>query len=306
MKLCCREDGSFHILHFTDLHWTVGTPQDIRTARFLAQAIAAERPDLIVLTGDIFDKLLAADPARALLDVLAPITASGIPWAFAFGNHEHESPLPDCKILSIISSSPNSLNDENSYYYSIPIYASPEDTIPVNVIYMLDSGAKTQEPFGGSAWFDEEQMEWYQAESDTYTRINGGAPIPSVAFFHIPLPEYREVWYTHVCYGEKRSSISSPKINVGMFSRIYLQRDIRWIFVGHNSMNDFYGKLHGVCLGYTRTGGYTKGEEGFPRGGRVIRLKKDHMDTWQRLDDGSVYRPEKHLPCPAEMECFLE
>ena len=33
---------------------------------------------------------------------------------------------------------------------------------------------------------------WYVESSVGYTERNGGKPLPSLAFFHIPFPEYNE------------------------------------------------------------------------------------------------------------------
>lgn len=298
MKLCYRPDGTFKILQLTDLHWTTGTEDDQKTRSFLKRVIRQENPDFIALTGDVIDKKLAEYPAEALNDVLRPVAESGVPWAMAFGNHEHEAAIDDQKVISILASLPNSLCSAEKTDYVLPVYGGQDDSVPKNLIYMLDSGAKTTEPFGGSAWFTREQIDWYCRQSDRYTQLNGGSPLPSVAFFHIPMPEHRELWYFHPCYGNKNSTISSPKINTGLFAAMYLQRDVKAIFVGHNAMNDFYGFLNGICVGHTRTGGYSKGDPAIPRCARAVLLDggPGPWKTWQRLDDGSVALTGEHPP----------
>ena len=37
-----------------------------------------------------------------------------------------------------------------------------------------------------------DQINWYRQQSAAYKAQNGGQPLPALAFFHIPLPEYNE------------------------------------------------------------------------------------------------------------------
>ena len=49
------DDGSFTIVQFTDLHWHDGTGLDVRTASLMEMVLDDERPDLVVLTGDVLE-----------------------------------------------------------------------------------------------------------------------------------------------------------------------------------------------------------------------------------------------------------
>ena len=51
-----------------------------------------ERPDLVVLTGDVVGGYDSRDPADGMRRVAAAIETRGVPWAFAFGNHDDEGP----------------------------------------------------------------------------------------------------------------------------------------------------------------------------------------------------------------------
>ena len=55
--------------------------------RALVEAIKAQNPDAVLLSGDIFDDRLPDDNAKAFLTAIA----RGIPCFYAFGNHEHWS-----------------------------------------------------------------------------------------------------------------------------------------------------------------------------------------------------------------------
>jgi uncharacterized protein len=83
-------DG-LRIGHLSDLH--LGQPFSAANARWAAAAMAAERPDLLALTGDFvsYDHAIAALP-----DVLAPLAVARPPLgAYAVpGNHDHWEGVP--------------------------------------------------------------------------------------------------------------------------------------------------------------------------------------------------------------------
>lgn len=64
------------------------------------------------------------------------------------------------------------------------------------------------------------------AQSKKLTKNNEGVTVPSLAFFHIPLPEYEEVWNTKICYGEKREEITAPRVNSGLFTAMVEMGDV--------------------------------------------------------------------------------
>lgn len=52
-SLSFRKDGTFTIVQFTDLHWMDGRPEDQRTREIMERVMDAEKPDLVVITGDV-------------------------------------------------------------------------------------------------------------------------------------------------------------------------------------------------------------------------------------------------------------
>lgn len=144
------------------------------------------------------------------------------------------------------------------------------------------------------------QIDWYAKQSAGYTARNGGVPLPSLAFFHIPLPEYAEAWKHNVSYGNKMEDVCSSRINSGLFAAMVENGDIMGTFVGHDHINDFWSEHHGIRLCYGRASGHnTYGREGFPRGARVIRLRQGErgFETWLRLEDGTLVEQQaEHQP----------
>ena len=68
-----RENGTFTIVKFTDLHVKNGEPEDELTAALMAEVLDAEQPDLVALTGDVIDGGHCDDPAASWQRALAPI-----------------------------------------------------------------------------------------------------------------------------------------------------------------------------------------------------------------------------------------
>lgn len=73
------------VLHLSDLHLT---PSQRRKAAWL-RSLAAEQPDLVVVTGDF---IAHANGVPAVLDALAPLRA--LPGVFVFGSNDYYAPRP--------------------------------------------------------------------------------------------------------------------------------------------------------------------------------------------------------------------
>ena len=82
-------DGKFKILQLTDVHYNK-TDAAIAALQILDNVISDEKPDLVVLTGDI----ISAPPAKEnLLTVLNRISKHNIPFVYEFGNHDWEQEI---------------------------------------------------------------------------------------------------------------------------------------------------------------------------------------------------------------------
>jgi 3',5'-cyclic AMP phosphodiesterase CpdA len=299
-----RSDQRFKIVQFTDIHWHNGEEPDQQSAALIARVAKTESPDLIVLTGDILAGGGCEDAAESLRQVVQSVEACGVPWAAVFGNHDDEGTADRHELMAIMLESPLSLTQPGpaeipgvgNYVLSLQSF---KENVPAAVLYFIDSGSYAQTDIGGYDWIRREQIAWYLQES---ARITAGAgnPLPALAFFHIPIPEYDEVWDFHTCYGVKYENVCAPQVNTGFFAAMHEAGDVMGTFVGHEHINDFWGDLHGIRLCYGRASGYnTYGREGFPRGARVIALQEGErqFETWLHLDDGTVVgeQPE-HTP----------
>ncbi|WP_391575092.1 metallophosphoesterase family protein [Cohnella sp.] len=300
-----RSDGTFTIVQFTDLHWTNGGRKDALTRALMERVLEEERPDLIVLTGDIIDSLRCADPVSSFRDALSVSAGSGIPWATVFGNHDSEGAVSRQKLMSaqlelsgaIAEPGPDNVSGVGNFVARIANAAGQTGA----ALYFLDSGAYSELPsVGGYDWIRADQIAWYREQASALRRANGGTPVPALLFQHIPLPEYREVWNTSVCNGHRHEKVHAPRVNSGLFSALVETGGVTGVFCGHDHTNDYFGELRGIKLVYGRATGYnTYGRWFHRRGARVIRLREGEagFSTWLRLANGhKVDHPHRHWP----------
>lgn len=99
--LLCRgdlhlaEDNTFHIAVFSDLHYgenesTFGIPADRNSAALMRQVLAQERPDFVVLNGDLItgENTFAFNSTGYVDQIVAPLVEGGYDWASTYGNHD--------------------------------------------------------------------------------------------------------------------------------------------------------------------------------------------------------------------------
>ncbi|NLN92223.1 MAG: metallophosphoesterase family protein [Candidatus Hydrogenedens sp.] len=290
-----REDGTFKIVQFADLHWTYGYTEDKLTGKLMRTVLDAEKPDLVVFTGDnITGGTLL--PTRSLRQVTLPCVERKIPWAAVFGNHDDEGNASRERLMEIMINLPYSLclagpeDIDGVGNYSVVIGASQDPEKPAANLFMIDSlDYMMWEGQSRYGHIMPSQIEWFKEESARRREAAGGVVLPSLAFFHIPLPEFRQAWDSGNAIGVKQEEICDSPVNSGLFDVMKETGDVLGIFCGHDHTNDYVGEVDGIFLGYGRGSGHgTYGKEGFPRGGRVIELIEGErrFRTWHRLDTG--------------------
>ncbi|MGM9705963.1 MAG: metallophosphoesterase family protein [Prevotella sp.] len=289
------------IVQFTDVHWKPGNPESSAAAQCINAVLDAERPDLVVYTGDIaFDK-----PAFEALDsAFAPVIKRGIPFAYTFGNHDDEQDRTRQEILSYVMKQPGCLTTtapgvSGMANFALPI-KSADGRRDAAVIYVFDSNSYSPiKEIKGYAWLNFDQIDWYRNRSEAYTRANGGSPLPSIVFQHIPVPEYNYAAQDERSrfIGKRFEEACAPKINTGEFAAMRSAGDVMAMFAGHDHINNYSTLYHGILLSY---GQYTGGRTVYcPRrnGARVIELTQDSrtFTTWLRMADGEVV---DRITCP--------
>ncbi|MEK0314927.1 metallophosphoesterase family protein [Cohnella sp. 56] len=302
-----REDGTFVIVQFSDVEF-IGEgdwdPEsallDRLTRETMETIVSIERPDLIVFAGDVTASERSRDPLQSFRDAVAVAVDNRIPWAAVFGNHDSEGDVPRSRMHEeqlklddcVASADPPDVSGAGNYVVTI----AGDGGEPAAALYFLDSGDYSRlETVGGYDWIHRDQIDWYLSESKRLEVQNGGVPLPALAFFHIPLPEYEEVRRTDAYEGHCSEWVSSPRLNAGFFAAMVERGDVMGTFVGHDHANDYCGTLHGIRLCYGRSTKYVSYVDGerrdaFPTGARVIRLRAGERDfeTWIRQRDGTI------------------
>ena len=298
------KDDKFKIVQFTDIHFQNESIKSEKSLQMMAHILDLEKPDLVVLTGDIITSRPAEKGWNA---VVQPMIEREIPWAVTLGNHDDEQDLSRQEIIAVLKDLPYSLVQAGPEdiggggNYVLEIKNSEETTAAL--IYCQDSNAYTTiEGVGSYGWFTFEQIAWYRDKSKKFTKANNGQPQPSLAFFHIPVPEYKEIWDSPqiICIGQLEEEVCSPVINTGMFAAILECGDVMGVFVGHDHVNDYAGVLHGICLAYGRASGYDSYGD-LEKGGRVIELLQGErkFDSWIRTGQGEIVN---EIQYPASFE----
>lgn len=290
-----NENGEFKIVQFTDLHYDSHKPESRIVLKRMYEVILAEDPDLVVVTGD----MIYSNPAReALSEVLDGLARFGTPFCTVFGNHDEQLDMTKPDMYDLIRSYPNcqmpERGDSYSPDYTVPILSSDGSKV-ASVLYCIDSNMHLYDEAGTFIGYDSihrDQVEWYCARSDAFTSANGGSPVPSLAFFHIPLPEYNLAASDESSFlvGTRMEVACSPSENTGLFSEMEKRGDVFGVFVGHDHDDDYAVLWKDILLAYGRyTGGNTEYNH-LPNGARVIVLKEGRraLDSYIRLKGGEI------------------
>ena len=292
-KLRFNTKGEFKVVQFTDVHYVPGKPEESKKAlECIDQVLDAEQPDLVVLTGDI---IYGSPAEEAMRTVLQRVSDHQVPFVATLGNHDDEQKMKRADLYRLISSWPCNLQLAEQTDFVVPVAAS-DGSKTTALLYIIDSHSCSTLPDAkGYAWIDGEQINWYRTQSRQYAEQNGGTPLPALAFFHIPLPEYGQAARSEGCIlrGNRMEPVCSPVLNSGLFTAIKEQGDVMGCFVGHDHDNDYAAMWHKVLLAYGRyTGGNTVYNH-LPNGARVIVLKEGQraFNTWIRLRTGEIEQP---------------
>lgn len=277
----------FKIVQFSDVHLQYDSYRSDSVLVMMRTVIEREKPDLVVLTGDVVGsdnrKKAWLKIAKLMLDVRTP-------WAAMFGNHDAEFEISKEETMDAIVglpygvtiNGPKEVAGEGNYV--LPIQSATSQKTAA-LCYILDVSATNRPPENHSGvyeWIDDSQVQWYNQQSTTFTKQNGGTPLPALAFFHIPFPEFNDVIGKSTTVGVQSERENAPaQVRSNLFAAMQARKDIMGVFAGHHHNNNYIGYLNDICLGFGQTSGrQVYGERG--SGARVIELYEGErkFDSW--------------------------
>jgi hypothetical protein len=310
-------NGKFKIVQFTDMHFGEDVVSDNKTMKQQRDILEWEKPDLVVVTGDSVTGCAYPKDNTCLKNgvggcwkyTVQAMLDAHIPWAYIFGNHDDQGDLSRSQIMDIEQSFPLSLTQRGPANISgmtnyVLTLLSGKSNEPVVNLYMMDSS--DDRCLGVSGWgcIYPNQVQWYR-ETAIRLKQQFNKALPAIAFFHIALQEYMNVWNKFPAHGHKEEPVCCSSVNTGIFSAFREMGDVISVHVGHDHDNDYYASYHNITLSYGRKtgfGGYFHNK--FLRGARVLELTEQpfSIKTWIRQEDGSVdlqpENPSKHITDP--------
>lgn len=219
-------DEDFKVMQLTDVHIGGGfmsLKKDAMALNAVAAMVKAEKPDLVIATGDVsypvpfqagtFNNLSSAKIFAALMEQL------GVYWTLGFGNHDTEaysyysreqiSEFYDSEDFKYCLYQPGP--DDVDGFGNQVINVKNSDGIITQSLYVFDSHSYTDGDFLGIFWkydnIHENQVQWYRDRVNAFNAQNNAvlkemgkeenSSIKSAAFFHIPLTEQRDAWYEY-------------------------------------------------------------------------------------------------------------
>lgn len=298
-------DGTIKLLQFTDTHYIAGDPRSERALRCVEDALDGVKPDLVVHTGDI---LFGKPDIPSALEILRPIADRGIPFAVALGNHDSQfgSSRPD--VFHAIRQLPGCINlppKDGVYGCSNDVITLSGDGVE-HVFYLFDSMdavvLKGEEEIHCYDYIRHNQIAWYRAHSERFA-AKAGHPVPSLAFFHIPLCEIQEGLESGTILAGINGEPPCPsRLNSGLLAQFREMGDVEAIVTGHDHDCDYvldYGQMYYI---YGRYSGCDTVYNHLGRGGisddkvsgcRVFEFRKGDpgFKTWVRLQGGEIQQP---------------
>lgn len=319
------EDGKLKILHIPDTHLKHNHNLD-PTLWMVEKACDTEKPDIVMLTGDIVLNCESAEDTKRLINALMNIFDSRkIPVAVTFGNHDSEQGAmsrEDLMAYYNTFSCSVSVDDGEELSgcgtYNIPVLSSDGEKVKFN-LWVFDSGDYDEE--GRYSCVQSDQVKWYEQISDKLRKENDGEKVNSLVFQHIIVGEiydalqksdkWKSYAYKHlynedeyymfdpegVNYGTIRETPCPGYANYGQFDAMVEKGDVLAMFTGHDHTNAFGVKYKGIDIVNSLSTRYIGLFHSTQCGYRVIEVDENDTSSYEtrveRMFDNYDFRTVK-------------
>lgn len=240
-------DREIKVVQLSDTHFGGGwmsIKKDSMAMNAVAAIISAEKPDLVIVTGDMaypvpfqagtFNNKSGAKLLAELMETL------GVYWTASYGNHDTEaySFFDREEITDFYSQYPHCLVREGAAdvdgYANQVFNVINSDGMITRSLFTIDSHSYVDGDIFGIMWkydnIHENQIEWYKSvieennkhnemkilsssQSDFGQKYINFLNVPSSVFLHVPLSEYKDAWNEYADNGYKDTK--NVKYNYG-------------------------------------------------------------------------------------------
>lgn len=316
--------GKFTVLQVSD-------PQDLQFVRktmvkMLDAAYDRVNPDLVVFTGDNIlgnhlrdarfgsrKVILSPDGEyeamkTAIHHIAEPVDRRGIPFTMIYGNHDDMNFISKEKQAEIWRGYDSfvGLDDTGDSgdvaTFNLPVMSTDGKKTAFN-LWFIDSARLDKAEEKCHTGVKKQAVEWYINKSNRLKKQNGGKPVPSVLFQHIPFSEMTRLnspckkddygalplfkkgepeKYIRldpaVADGFLGEPIDGCEENNGEFDAIKKQGDVAAAVFGHDHRNNFIAELDGIRIFQSSAASFRCYGNRF-RGVRVIEINENEPES---------------------------
>lgn len=310
-----NSDGKFKIMMINDTQDVI--LKDVIQASYLKKIAEQEKPDLIVMAGDLltdfFPGATKDSLEKCLRNALDEINSIGIPFVATFGNHDHdwEDIFPLEEQMAVYKSYSNCAIVNNGCdvgTYNIPVKSSDGKSTPLN-IYVMDSNNKASGEglLTGYQGLKPEQVQWYKDTRDGLKAATGSY-VHSLVFQHVPVKEIYQFLDTVPFNEDHTDCIFSiddgqwyklnDKVTSGVLGEVPCSESVNgstgeyeaWLehgeiigaFFAHDHVNNFMGVTdEGITLGYNGGSGFSTYGRGGDRSARIFEIDENDVENYE-------------------------
>lgn len=310
------ERADFRILQLTDIHFggsITSVTKDFLALQAVYALIQATSPDLVIVTGDMTYPVGISSMSfnnRAPVSQFAAFMRNlNVPWAFTFGNHDTEavaslSKEGLCDLYRSLSYKttgtllypyvqPNITGRNNQL---IELYNS--DGSLNQALFLIDSNAYLTGKLNDYDYIHDDQVAWYASQVERLNRQERKT-VSSLAFFHIPLQQYRDAYNLYEAGSEEVTyffgsndetlggKVCCSKYPSSFFDKMLELGSTKATFCGHDHFNNMSLEYKGIRLTYGMSIDYlaTPGTDRSTkqRGGTLITVAPDSSYTIEQV-----------------------
>lgn len=259
-SLTVKEASHVRLLQVTDLHfrhYPRPDKADAATREDLLRLVERHQPDLLLVTGDLWNDNPMHLGLASLQYSLERLQELGVPWLFTWGNHDRlDRDAPGHACLTRASGSLYRGGPQGGCY---TVQLCDPQGQPCWDLFCLNS----QDVGLGPA-----SLQWLEGAHQRGQRARH-----SFAVFHIPLRQYEssQVEGVHLeacCFEQEDGSA---------LGRLAQVPGLQACLVGHDHINDYQVDCQGIQLIYGRATGYGGyGGERVPKGAKLYHLNAEN------------------------------